>query len=212
MKYINLDTWERTKHYQLFKTYSNPYFSVCANLDITAFMEHIRKNNLPFFASFLYFVMKVVNGIPEFKTRIRPDGVVEHDVVHPSYTVMTDESLFRFVTTPFIDDFVQFVRNVQEDVNAQKKVVDLADENRDDLIYISSLKWVSFTSVTHPTDEKNPDSFPRITWGKYFTDNEKILIPFSVMAHHSLCDGLHAGLIYLRLQAEINKLTDEKRG
>lgn len=208
MKYLDLETWERSKHYRLFKDYLNPFFSICANVNITRLMEYIQKNHLPFFAAFLHLVMKVINDIPEFRTRIREDGVVLHEVVHPSYTVMTDENLFRFVTTPFDADRFAFIDRVCKDIESCKKTIVLEDEDRDDLIYISSVKWVSFTGVTHPYDNKKIDSFPRITWGKYFTDQNQTWIPFSIAAHHSLCDGAHAGLIYNRLLNEIDHILD----
>jgi chloramphenicol O-acetyltransferase type A len=205
--HIDLETWERRQHYRLFKDYLNPYFSICAPVDITRLVEDCRRKHTPFFAAFLYCVMKVLNRIPEFRYRIRLEGVVFHEVVHPSYTVMTEEKLFRFVTTPFSDNRDEFITRVLNDIETSKKTVSLEDvEGVDDLVYVSSLKWVSFTEVSHPYDNKRPDSFPRITWGKYEENNGKVLFPVSVMAHHALCDGEHAGTFYQRLQEEVNRL------
>jgi chloramphenicol O-acetyltransferase type A len=204
---IDIDQWERKQHYLLFKDYLNPYFSICADVDITNFIRYTQKKALPFFASFLFLTMKVLNGIPEFKYRIRENGVVLHETVSPSYTVMTEANLFRFVTTPFIDNLESFVSRVMADIEKHKHAVSLEDiEGVDDLIYVSSLKWISFTMVSHPFDNKRLDSFPRITWGKFYDFAGKTLIPVSVMAHHALCDGDHAGIFYQNLQTEINQL------
>lgn len=204
---IDLEHWSRKNHFLLFRDYTNPFFSICANVDITALLQWNKKRHLPFFGSFLFFVMKTLNQIPEFRYRIRNKGVVLHEMIHPSYTVMTDQNLFRFVTTPFVDDLETFVANVSADIEKYKSDVSLVDvEGVDDLVYISSVKWVTFTSVEHAFDQKNPDSFPRITWGKFVIENGKALIPVSVCAHHALCDGLHAGLFYENLQTAINNL------
>jgi chloramphenicol O-acetyltransferase type A len=204
---IDLETWNRKNHYLLYKDFLNPYFTISANVDVTRLIGYDKQNGFPFFASFLFLVMKVLNKIPEFRTRIRTDGVALHEIVHPSYTVMTEENLFRFVTTPFVEDMKTFVENVLADIDRSKKTVSLEDaEGVDDLVFVSSLKWLSFTSVSHPYDNKKPDSFPRITWGRYFPEGNKILIPLSVMAHHSLCDGEHACSFYNGLQNEIFSL------
>jgi len=206
LKTIDVEHWERRHHYHLFKDYLNPFFTICAEVDITRLLDFCHENRKPFFGTFLFVVMKVLNTIPEFRYRIRPEGVVLHEIVHPSYTVMTDEKLFRFVTTPFGEDRDDFIDRVSADINSSKTTVSLEDvEGIDDLIYISSLKWVTFTMVSHPFDNQRPDSFPRITWGKYHEINGSTWIPVSVMAHHALCDGEHAGSFYQQLQEELNR-------
>jgi len=46
---------------------------------------------------------------------------------------------------------------------------------------------------------------PRLAWGKYFEENGKILLPFSVQAHHSFVDGIHMGKYYECLQKYLNE-------
>ena len=58
-------------------------------------------------------------------------------------------------------------------------------------IYITSLPWINFNSITHPINIKNVDSVPRIAWGKYRKERDSIIIPFSVQVHHALMDGYH---------------------
>jgi chloramphenicol O-acetyltransferase type A len=204
---IDINSWPRKNHYLLFKDYLNPFFNICANIEITNLINYSKRKGLPFFATFLFYVMKVINRTPEFRYRIRTDGVVLHDIVHPSYTVMTDELLFRFVTTFFTNNIDEFIANVTIDIANSKKTVSLEDiDGVDDLIYVSSLKWLSFTSVSHPYDNKKADSFPRVTWGKYFSENGKILIPLSVAVNHALCDGEHVAVFFNDLQKEISLL------
>jgi|GEM_PF-2208719 len=48
------------------------------------------------------------------------------------------------------------------------------------------------------------ESIPRLAWGKYFIDGDKILLPFSVQAHHSFVDGIHMGQYIDYLQAYLD--------
>jgi chloramphenicol O-acetyltransferase type A len=41
-----------------------------------------------------------------------------------------------------------------------------------------------------------PDSFPRITWGKFFEQGDQRLLPLSLFANHALVDGLHVGRFF----------------
>ena len=47
------------------------------------------------------------------------------------------------------------------------------------------------------------DSNPRITWGKYFTQGEKVLLPVSVLCHHALVDGAQIARFYQALTKEM---------
>lgn len=47
------------------------------------------------------------------------------------------------------------------------------------------------------------DSNPRITWGKYFVQEHKKLMPVSVLCHHGLVDGLHIASFYNLLDENI---------
>jgi len=73
-------------------------------------------------------------------------------------------------------------------------------EYRDDKIYITSIPWVSFKSISHPINIKPVDSVPRLSWGKYYEQNETLKLPFSVQVHHGLMDGKHVGLYFKKLQ------------
>jgi len=207
MKTINLDKWPRRKHYEMYRNFDFPHFSVTANVDITDLYRKVKQEKLSFFATMLYYVINSLNQIPEFRYRIRGEEVVEHDLVHPSYTVLVDDDLFCFVTTEFSTDFTDFMSRVDNDIDLAKIHKSLDDiPGKDDLVYISAVPWVSFTSLTHPFDTKHPDSIPRISWGKFHEEDGRIVIPLSLSAHHALCDGIHVGKFFRVLENSLNNL------
>ena len=75
-----------------------------------------------------------------------------------------------------------------------------ANENtgRLDVIHFSTVPWISFTGVTHPQNFKYKDSIPKITFGKYFHRNDRMILPVSINAHHGLMDAFHVSR-YLQL-------------
>ena len=207
MKKIDLTTWHRTSHFNYYKDFDMPHFSITSNVEITKLYQMVKRENLSFFACLLYYVMKTVNAIPELRYRIRNGEVYLHETVQPSYTVLANEDLFRFVTTEYNDDFYKFIQAVDEDIDQAKLGKGLSDEpEKDDLVYISAIPWVTFTNLSHPFDTKHPDSFPRISWGKFFKENDKVFIPISLSMHHALCDGIHVGKFYQLLFNTINTI------
>jgi chloramphenicol O-acetyltransferase type A len=206
MKIIDIENWERKNHYNYFKSLDYPHFSLCANVDITNFMRFIKEKGFSFFISFLYVSTKTANDIKEFRLRIREKDVVEHETVSPSFTMMTSQNVFSFCAVRFINNFGSFVSNTAEQMDKSKSLVNVEDEpGRDDLLYITSIPWVSFTNITHPIHMNPVDSVPRISWGKYFEENGRVKIPLSIQAHHALVDGIHAGQYFMTIQEILDK-------
>ncbi|GCD09169.1 chloramphenicol acetyltransferase [Clostridium tagluense] len=201
MKFIDIENWKRKDHYNYLKQLNYPHFNICGNLDITRFNRYIKEKESPFFISMLYASVKTANIIKEFRFRIREDKVVEHETVNPSFTVMTENEVFSFCTVKFIDEFNDFKTNTSKEIQKAKNNGSIEDEpERDDLLYITSIPWISFTNVTHPIQMNPVDSIPRISWGKYFEENGKIKLPISVQAHHALVDGIHVGQYFSTIQ------------
>ncbi len=211
MRKIDISTWKRRKYYDFYKDYSFPHFSITIDLDITDFITHIKEKGRSFFPSFLYLVMKALNDIDELKTRIRDDEIWLHDCITPSYTVLNDEQLYVFCTTAWNDDYDAFTAAVRRDIKLAKQSDRLEDiPGKDDLCFVSSLPWESYTQMSHPIDTKHPDSFPRITFGKYTTKNGLVTIPLTVFAHHGLCDGYNIHRYFERIRFYMQAMIEEK--
>ncbi|MFP4345259.1 MAG: CatA-like O-acetyltransferase [Anaerolineales bacterium] len=202
MKQIDLDRWARRKHYELFKDFDRPHFNLCAQVDVTRLYAWCKEEGLSFFQAVLYATTRVANAIPEFRTRIRGDAVVEHEVVHPSVAVLGEGELFGFCAVEYEPDFEAFLAQVGPAIEAARTRLSLEDEaGRDDYLFMTVIPWVSFTSMEHPMHYHPADSVPRIAWGKFFAEGECLRMPLCVQGHHALMDGVHAGRYFEQLQA-----------
>lgn len=207
MKIINLSTWERATHYHFFRRMDYPQYLICANVDITHFLSAMKQRQIPFYYAMIYAATYAINQVEAFRYRIQGDNVVLHDTVHPSFTDMSAGSaLFKMVTVDMQDNIEDFIRFAKEKAEKQSAYFVRDDvEGRDDLIYITCIPWVSFTNLSHTISFNKDDSVPRLAWGKYFENGGKILLPFSVQAHHSFVDGIHMGRYYDCLQQYLNE-------
>ncbi len=201
MKTINLEGWPRRDHYLFFKEFEYPYFSLCADIDITNFLPLIKTKEISFTAAIMYLVGRVANGIPEFRQRIRDEGPIEHEVVHPSATILSKDDLFTFCTAIYQENFLAFAAETQQEILRIKTEPSLEEKIKDDsMLFMTSIPWVSFTGFMHPVKLSPADSVPRFAWGKFREEGQKTVMPLSVQGHHALMDGLHAGLFYEEFQ------------
>nr|WP_305136734.1 CatA-like O-acetyltransferase [uncultured Schaedlerella sp.] len=72
---IDLSTWGRTQHYESFRNYVQPQYCVTFELDITHFLEMVRKQAYAFTFSFVFAVSRCANQIEEFPTVRLQSGI-----------------------------------------------------------------------------------------------------------------------------------------
>jgi chloramphenicol O-acetyltransferase type A len=201
MRTIDMKTWHRRMHFEVYNAFDYPHFNLCAPVDVTDFYRTVKEEGVSLTIATTYILATVANLIPEFRTRIRGEQVVEHDVVHPSITILRDDEMFSFCYIEFVADFQHFTMVAQERIDHVKQYPTLEDEpGQDDLLYMTSIPWVAFTNIMHPIHMHPIDSVPRIAWGKIFEDGSTLKMPLSVQGHHGLMDGLHVGRYYEQVQ------------
>jgi len=201
MRHINLETWPRRELFKLYSAWDYPHFNMCANVDLTAFYPVLKQRGIPFTVAIVYVIARAANAIPEFRYRIRAGEVVEHKVVHPSTTILTDEDLFSFCQIDFTEDYASFAAGAVERIAYVREHPTVKNEpGQDNVLYMTAIPWVSFTSFMHPIDLSPVDSVPRFAWGKFFEDGTLLKMPLSVQAHHALMDGMHMGRFYAQVQ------------
>jgi chloramphenicol O-acetyltransferase type A len=202
MRHIDVETWPRREHYRLFRQFDQPHFNMCANVDVTEFYPAVKGGGIAFTVAVLYVLSRAANDIREFRYRMRNDDVLEHETVHPSMTVLSDDGLFGFCTMEYAPDLRAFAAGANECIATAKKQPTLKDQpGRDDLLFMTGIPWVSFTSFAHPIHLSPADSIPRLAWGKRFADGGRLKMPLSVQGHHALMDGVHVGQYYERVQS-----------
>ena len=207
-KEIDMAAYKRRAHFDYFRSLAYPYAGVTVEVDISRLVPTLKMHSLPFFLPVLYCAVRAANSVPEFRQRIHGDSVVEYDYCEGSYTVALPDDTYCYCTLdsrmPF-DAYLPCAAEAWERAKAASSIED--GEDADSLLFFSSIPWMSFTSVIQPTPSP-ADSNPRITWGKYFRQDGKVLLPLAVLCNHALVDGLHISRFYSALDRELAELTD----
>ncbi|MBC3831867.1 chloramphenicol acetyltransferase [Undibacterium amnicola] len=210
MKKIDISTWNRREHFAFFRKVDLPFYNVNTQVDITGLPELAKSKSISINSLLIFLTIQSMNQIDNFRYRIRDDSVYLHDAVHPSFThLKKGEELFRIITMDFDNDLKRFDDKLKQAVEESTSYFDLSKAaGRDDLVFISSLPWISFTGLDHTLSLDKDDAIPRVSWGRYVTNAEQTLLPFNIRVNHVVVDGLHVGLFFEEFARQIKSLRE----
>ena len=194
---LDLETWNRRSHFEIFKSYGDPFFNITAEVEVSALRCQARERDTSFFAASYFLVLRIVNELEEFRYRIRGNDVVVHDRIHGACTVLNEDRTFSFCFFDFHPQFEDFEKNCVRVLEENKTAKSLDPRfDRDDVIHSSVIPWVRFTSFEHAKRLGSDDSCPKIVLGKLTEEGGRFVMPISVSGHHALMDGIHAGFFF----------------
>lgn len=165
------------------------------HIDITELLSRIKSLKIRFYPTFMYVIMRVVNQNKEFRMSFDEHNTLgTWSYVVPSYTIFHDDSkTFSDIWSEYSPVFKDFYDHVVDDMNRYKDVKKIkAKENTPpNFCPISVVPWLSFESMSQDTYSDSLLLFPIIRFGKYYSHENKVLLPFSIFVNHAIADGYH---------------------
>lgn len=200
--YLDLANWPRRELFEFFRDFDKPYFNICTRLDVTNLLSELRNHpDVSVSLAYHYFALKAANEIEQFRYRLRNGRVLVHDVIHGGTTIMLPNETFTLVYFDYAETFAEFIGPAQRAVEETKTDGAFRPRHEDDArIHCTTIPWISFTSFSHARNWRREDSVPKISFGKFVRENDRLLMPFSVEVHHALMDGLHVGRYISRIE------------
>lgn len=203
-KVIDEQNWGRAMHCAVFRNSIEPAFCVTFEIDVTDFLEKVRKQNLSFTLSMVYAVCKCANEVDAFRYRFLDGQVVLFDRIDTAFTYLKkDTELFKVVNVPMADTLEEYVKSAAKIVLEQKEYFTRPLGN--DVFQCSPMPFLTYTHISHTNSGKKDNATPLFDWGKYYEKNGRTVMPVSVQAHHSFVDGIHIGQFAEKLQKYLNE-------
>ena len=204
--FIDLENWERKDHFDFFSKFSDPFWGLTFNVDCSIAYKRAKALNYSFYLYYLYQSLRAVNLVDAFKFRIEDDKPVRYDRIDASATVDKPDGTFGFSNIIYKADFIEFQQLARAEiarVRVEKGLnTGVAGQN---VIHYSAVPWISFTSLSHASHSAFKDSIPKISFGKTFLQDDHLLMPVALHAHHALIDGLQAGQFVDLFQKFLNE-------
>lgn len=202
MRRLDPTVGPRAALYRHFRGFASPMFTLVSPVSVdTARL----KAEGGLFPNLLWGVIEAANAVPELRQRIRVedgrDVLVEHASVDCTCTAARTDESFTFCAFERDDDQQRFVRGVPGVLAQSTRApgLDLSEQHRDDMLYLSCLPWIEVTGVTHAMPGHPDDCVPRILWGRVVKNRLSI----AVTAHHAIVDGLHLSRFFAELEARV---------
>lgn len=204
---IDLATWPRADLFRFFREFERPHYAVTSRLDVTRLMHQTKSSGLSAHRACLYAIGTGVHAVPELRQRFRDDEVRQYDQVLLSITVPTKNGSFGFAEFPFFPDFARFDASTAEAIDLASRAEGLgtADNDREDVIYMSCTPWLDYTALSNPI-RNSDDCVPRICWGKFNETASGWDMAMTLEVHHAVVDGVHIAACFDAVQTALNGL------
>lgn len=197
MKYIDLEQYPRRSHYEFFRSLAYPYVGFTANVDVTKLVSAAKAQHGSTFLACLWAAAQAANSVPELRQRIVDEQIVEFEHCDTAHTVALPDNTFCNCRTDCrmpLEAYLTAGREAQAQAMTRHGFIS-TQEDETSLIFASCVPWVAFTHVIQPAPIP-ADTNPRIVFGKYIMERDRVLMPLSIQANHALVDGWHLGQFY----------------
>lgn len=205
---FDLTNWNRKEHFYHYLNTISCRYGMTVQLDITHLRQMLKQKGIKLYPAMIYLLSRCVNAHKEFRMVVdEQDNLFYYDQVSPSYTIFhTDDETFSSTWTQYHSSFPAFYQSYLEDMQTYGNNHGmLAREASEGCFDISCLPWATFTEFHLDLPDARRFLLPIFTFGKYFEQDGKILLPLSLQVHHAVCDGFHA----CRFVNECQQLADQ---
>lgn len=191
---IDLENWPRAQHFELFKNFTQPYFNVCIQLDMQPLYQYCKSQQQSFFQSYIFLALRACHQYQPMLLRIVENRPMQLHDVRASVVELAADDTFRFSYFNACNDFSDFAKHAHRVSESTKQQPLFSPafaktEGQADLIHVSVLPWLDFTSFSHAHHQGTSLGIPKLVFGKYNSQTGKM--PLSIDVHHALMDGLH---------------------
>lgn len=209
-KLIDTSSWKRKPYFDHYFNQIRCTYSITVNINITNVLSFKDRNKVKLYPLLIYVISKAVNKYEEFRTAINDRGEIGvWETLSPCYTVFhKDNESFSNIWTEWNDDLNLFLSNFEQDSKRFGQIdrIDAKPNTPANVFPISSLPWTTFTGFNLNIFADGTYLLPIFTYGKYFKDGNRYLIPLSIQVHHAVCDGFHVSRLINEIQQECSNM------
>ena len=211
---INKETWKRRPYFEHYFNQIRCTYSITVNIDISQLILFKEKYHIKLYPLLIYATTKAVNNHEEFRTAINDKGELGvWEKLSPCYTIFHKENeSFSNLWTEWNNDLKTFLFNYEQDIRlfGYNYNINAKPNTPANTFPLSSLPWTTFTGFNLNIFTDGSYLLPIFTYGKYFQQNNKCLIPLSIQVHHAVCDGFHVSRLINEIQQICNNINDGK--
>lgn len=209
---IDISKSPRKAHFDHFRHMPDPHVGLTVDVDVTDFVRLCRANGWSFYLAMIRASALAANRVPELRRRLRGERVVEYDSCDTSHIELLPDGSYCYCTLRHNParswaEYMAYAKAQREAALAGASIEEEADV--EGLYFITSVPWLHYRDFYQPNP--GPDaSNPAISWGKYQPDyRDRLMLPVTLLCHHSLVDGLQIAAFYRELEAQLSNFRQQ---
>lgn len=204
---ISIEGWEREDTFRFFSTFTQPFFNVHTEVDITALYTFCKQHGLSVSLAYMHATTQAARATENFLLRIQNGQVVRYSGLDLSTTILKDNHQIAFTHFPYTENLQAFCAGGACIIADVKKSPKLFNGHQGiDLLHMTTLPWFTFKGMEHAFSIGQEDpGVPKIGYGRLEMRQGKVYLPMSVGLHHALADGYHLHLFLEELAQVLEK-------
>ena len=138
------------------------------------------------------------------------DSFFLHNYMDFIYVFHEDTETFTVVYTEFSEDYQAFYDRCCADMEKAKQTRSYGlDGSKLNYFDASYIPWLSYEALHVELPDGHLHFPPIINWGKYHSENGRLLMPVTVRMNHAIADGYVVSKAFLLLEKEIERLVED---
>ncbi|GGG04256.1 CatA-like O-acetyltransferase [Pontibacter amylolyticus] len=206
---IPIKGWEREETFRFFSTFTQPFFNVHTEADITPLYQYCKQHGLSISLAYMHATVQAARQVENFLLRIENGQVVRYSGLDLSTTILKDNKQIAFTHFPYHEKLADFCAEGARIIAAVKQSTKLFNGHQGiDLLHMTTLPWFTFRGMEHAFSIGQEDpGVPKIGYGKLEMRGDQVYLPISIGLHHALADGYHMHLFMEELTRVVQRYT-----
>ena len=203
MRYTVVDSYRRRKQFDYYRRYRNPFYSMTCEFDVTELKRFVDSHGYRTYLNLCYFFTRAMQGIEDFRYRLRDGQLVLYERVHPGLTVPAADGTYSWATFSFDRDVHEFNKKAEARWPSPEEPADLTPAEHENQIYFTAIPGAIFTGFTHTWND-SAEGAPRVAFGQLFERGGRLWVSAGIQVNHVFIDGLALGELTRRAREQYN--------
>ncbi len=199
VSYRLVEEYYRREHFEFFRGHRNPFYSLTFSLEISRLKAFLDEKSYPTYLNLCYFFIKAMQGLEDFRYRLRDDHIVLYEQLNVGLTLPAPQGRFRFGYYRFHPDTATFNTQGEWKQPVEGDPCFLQEAKSEDFVYFTALPKVAFTSFSHVSNQPT-ETVPQVAFGKFTLRDGRLEVPVGLQVNHIFIDGAAVGELVERAQ------------
>lgn len=204
MSYEIVEDYYRQEHFDFFRTYEMPFYTITFNLEMTAVKALAEARRFPVYLTQCFLFARAMSRVEDFRYRVVNDRIVLHDQLEIAATLPAPKGAFSFAHFDHAPDLETFLRRSETVSKRARETASLKAIAEGNTILFTSLPGVRFTGFTHATPGDRTDGRARVAFGQFFEEQGRLMVPVGLGVNHIFIDGAAIGRLVEEVQTEFD--------